>query len=156
MNNDHNNMSDAARGLLNRARMLCAGSEQCRSAVRRKLADWGADGADTEQIVSCLVDEGYIDERRYARAYCESKLLHARWGERKVRYELAAKGIPQTIVDECIAAVGGDERDEAIRTLAAKKMATLRGLDEATARRRLTAYLAQRGFTMEEIMRIKN
>lgn len=146
-------LSDSARGLLNRARAFCAGAEQCRSAVRRKLSDWGADGDTAEVLVERLVEDGYIDERRYARAYCESKLLCTRWGERKVRYELMNKGLPHDIIDEAIAEVDGCEREEAIHDIAAKKMATLHDMDEATMRRRLAAYLAQRGFGMEEIGR---
>lgn len=151
MDNMADNVSDSARGLLNRARAFCAGSEQCRSAVRRKLADWGADECDAAMVLERLVEEGYIDERRYVQAYCESKLLRARWGERKVRYELMHKGIPAAIVDEGIASVGEGERDEAIRVVAAKKLATLHGIDAVTTRRRLASYLAQRGFGMGEI-----
>ena len=151
MDGNVDNLSDNARGLLNRARAYCAGSEQCRQTVRRKLYDWGADGAETERVLCRLEEEGYLDERRYVHAYCESKLLRARWGERKVRYELMHKGIPQALIDECVGGMDGEARSEALRMAAEKKMATLGGLDEATARRRLLAWLAQRGFTMEEI-----
>ena len=151
MDNITDNLTDSTRGLLNRARMLCAGSEQCRSALQRKLTDWGATTDEAEIVIDRLVDEGFIDERRYARAYCESKLLRARWGERKVRYELMHKGIPQNIVDECILEIAPEERLEAIRIVADKKLATLHGMEPQESRRRLTAYLVQRGYTFDEI-----
>lgn len=145
------NLTDSVRGLLNRARAFCAGSEQCCSSVRRKLVGWGADATEADMLIGRLVEEGYIDERRYVRAYCESKLLRGGWGERKVRFELMHKGIPQSIVAEGIASVDGEGRDEAVRTVAEKKLAALRGLDEPTVRRRLMTFLAQRGFDMDEI-----
>ena len=151
MDDTIDNLTDNERGLLNRARAFCAASEQCRSAVRHKLTDWGADEAEADAVLERLVEEEYIDERRYVRAYCESKMLRARWGERKVRYELMHKGIPHSVIDEGIALIEPEGRDEAVRTVAQKKMATLSGLDAPTARRRLMSFLAQRGFGMEEI-----
>lgn len=151
MHEDADTLNDSARGLLNRARVFCASEERCRSAVRRKLAEWGADSDMAGQLVERLVEENYIDERRYTEAYCESKLLRSGWGERKVRYELMHKGIPQSLISEALAGIGADERSETLRTVAEKKLATLRGLDEATTKRRLASYLAQRGFGMEEI-----
>lgn len=154
MDYNTDNMTDSVRGLLNRARAFCAGSEQCRSAVHRKLTGWGATDDEAVVILEKLVEEGYIDERRYVRTYCESKLLRAGWGGVKVRFELLHKGIPRDIVDEGIAAIDVEGRDEAIRKVAAKKMDTLHGQDEAVVRRRLASYLAQRGFGMDEIGRV--
>ena len=80
--------------LMERARHSCALEEQCRSAVRQKLERWGATAADAAAMVERLVDEGYIDERRYARRYVESKVGAQRWGRRKVAAQLALKGVP--------------------------------------------------------------
>jgi len=139
------NLSDSGRALLNRARAFCAGDEQCRSSVARKLVSWGVDMNESDAILNRLVSDGYIDERRYACAYCESKLLRAGWGERKVRYELRMKHLSAADIDAGIASVDEEAREEAMRRVAEKKLATLHG-DSETMQRKLMAFMIQRGF----------
>lgn len=148
------NQTDAARGRLNRARAYCAGGERCRSAVRRKLQDWGATADEADDTVERLVEEGYIDDQRYARAYCESKMLRGGWGAKKVRYELQIKHLAPADIAAGIAAVDEEERRGALLREAEKKAASLRGTDSDTMRRRLMAFLLQRGFETEEINNI--
>ncbi len=143
--NKVDNLSDSGRALLNKARMFCAGVEQCRSSVARKLVSWGVDMNESDKILCALVDEGYIDERRYACAYCESKLLRAGWGERKVRYELRMKHLSVPDIDAGIASVDLEAREEAMRKVAEKKLATLHG-DSETVQRKLMAFMIQRGY----------
>lgn len=145
------NMDDSALALLGRARAYCASAEQCASAVRQKLRDWGAGESDAEAVVARLTDEGYLDERRYARAYCESKMLRSGWGRVKVAYQLRLKRLPREAVEAGMAAVDDEQYMSRLEETARKKLAELRGGDDSTRRQKATAFLAQRGYTMEEI-----
>ncbi len=140
--------------LLGRARVYCASDEQCASAVRQKLRAWGADGCQADDIVDRLTDEGYLDEERYARAYCESKMLRSGWGRLKVAYQLRLKQLPRAAVDAGMAAVDDEAYMAVLEQAAMKKAATLRGADDAERRRKLMAFLAQRGYTMDEINQV--
>ena len=64
-------LSDSARALLDRARRYCALSEQCESGVRQKLISWGAASDVVPVIVDRLRSEDYLNDVRYARAFCE-------------------------------------------------------------------------------------
>lgn len=145
------NMDDSALALLGRARAWCASAEQCASAVRRKLRDWGADADTVEMVVDRLCEEGYVDDVRFARAYCESKMLRSGWGRLKVMHQLALKGLPREAVNAGMEAVDGEAYMSALEEAARKKDATLRESDPAVRRRKLAAFLAQRGYTMEEV-----
>ncbi len=145
------NMNDSQLALLGRARAYCASSEQCVSAVMQKLRDWGADSTSAEAIVARLVDEGYLDDARYARAYCESKMLRSGWGRMKVLYQLRLKQLPREAIDEGLAAVGDEAYMAVLEETAIKKQTTVRDSDPAVRRRKLMAFLAQRGYTMDEI-----
>lgn len=148
------NMNDSTMALLGRVRVYCASDEQCASAVRQKLRAWGADGCQVDDIVDRLTDEGYLDEERYARAYCESKMLRSGWGRLKVAYQLRLKQLPRAAVDAGMAAVDDEAYMAVLEQAAMKKAATLRGADDAERRRKLTAFLAQRGYTMDEINQV--
>ena len=148
------NMNDSTLALLGRARVYCASAEQCASAVRQKLHAWGAETNQTDDIVQRLVDEGYLDEGRYARAYCESKMLRGGWGRRKVAYQLRLKQVAAEAIEAGMAAVDDEAYMAVLEEAARKKMASLKGCDERLGRQRTAAFLAQRGYTTDEINEI--
>ena len=145
------NMDDNALALLGRARAYCASAEQCTPAVRRKLRDWGADAGTAELVVDRLCEEGYVDDVRFARAYCESKMLRSGWGRLKVMHQLAMKGLPREAVNAGMEAVDDEAYMSALEEATRKKAATIRESDPAVRRRKLAVFLAQRGYTMEEV-----
>lgn len=145
------NMDDNALALLGRVLAYCASAEQCSPAVRQKLRDWGAESSDADLIVERLVEEGYLDDVRYARAYCESKMLRSGWGRMKVLYQLRQKQLPREAIEAGMAAVPDEARLAVLEEAAVKKAASIHDADPAVRRRKLVAFLAQRGYTIEEI-----
>ena len=144
--------SDSFRTLLDKARRYCALSEQCEDAVRQKLVTWGATPAESDAVVAKLQAENYIDDERYARAYCESKILQQQWGRQKVLYQLRLKHLPRTAVEKGMAAVSDEDYMAVLADVAAKKAAELRRteLSPLAMRQKLTAFLASRGFLIDE------
>lgn len=72
----------------------CAYQERCRQDVRLKLSGLGVRGAaETARWMERLEAEGFLDENRFARAYCRGKFRQNRWGRRKIIMGLRAKGI---------------------------------------------------------------
>lgn len=143
---------------LERARCWCAAEERCESGVREKLVAWGASADERDEIVARLKKESYLDDARYARAYCESKVLHLHWGRQKVLYQLRLKRLPREAIDEGMAAVDEEQYREMLRETAEKKLRELGGKCEVgsgelevAVKRKLSAFLASRGFTMSEI-----
>ena len=97
--------NDSLHAFLERARRYCSLAEQCEDAVRQKLVTWGATPAQSDEVVKSLYEEKYLDDFRYARAYCESKILHQHWGRQKVLYQLRLKHLSRAAVDAGMAAV---------------------------------------------------
>lgn len=138
--------------LLAKAMHYCALQERCTADVRRKLADWEATADEASQVLHTLVDEGYLNDERYARAYCESKLRHAHWSRRKVMSALRTKQIGAEAIEQGMQSVDDEEYYSILHAETAKKLRTLKG-EPHEVRRRLIAFLAQRGYTMDEILR---
>ena len=156
MRDEHDNQSYKAQ--LERARCWCAAEERCESGVREKLVAWGAGADDADEIVAELREEGYLDDVRYARAYCESKVLHQHWGRQKVLYQLRLKRLPREAIEEGMTAVDEEQYMEILEDTAARKLRELSGKSgvgserlEVGEKRKLMAFLASRGFTMSEI-----
>jgi regulatory protein len=67
--------------------------------------------------------------------------------------ELRQKGIARELVAETLAEADLDE-DKAARVAAQSRLNSLRGLDQRVAQRRLSGFLARRGFSGETIRRV--
>lgn len=124
-----------------------------------------------------LRQRGYVDDLAFARFWVSNRMAFSPRGPRLLRSELRQKGVAQEIVDrvmserseeqaerreeaEAIAEEHGSRQeeepapgsDEAIAlSLARKRMRLLGGLDRQTARRRLSGFLARRGYNYDTI-----
>ncbi len=85
--------TEIQKALLDRARRYCALAEQCESGVRQKLISWGAGFDDVDVIIGRLRSDDYLNDQRYACAYCHGKLIGQRWGRQKVLYQRRPKHI---------------------------------------------------------------
>ena len=52
---------------------MCARCEQAEGDLRRKLHDWGLAQTDASAVIQRLKQERYLDNGRFARAYCRDK-----------------------------------------------------------------------------------
>lgn len=95
----------SAEAALTRAAALCARSEQAESDVRAKLLAWGLTPASAAQVIERLQDEHFLDEQRYARAYCRDKFNFNGWGRIKIAFMLKSKGVGQTAIDAALAEI---------------------------------------------------
>lgn len=145
-------MSEEEMSLLARAERYCANEEQCRTSVKKKLCDWGASLDVSGKIVNRLVDQGFIDERRFARAYVSAKLRTQKWGRLKVVYQLRSKQIPPKFITEALSTITDEEYRTILLGVAETKWETYSPTDTTAKRRsRLVTFLASRGYESPEI-----
>lgn len=143
--------TDTVHAYLDRARRWCALSEQCESGVRQKLISWGATPVDVELIIVQLRAEDYLNDVRYARAFCESKLVGQRWGRQKVLYQLRSKHLPKEAIEEGMSTVDDETYFRIMSEEKDKKLRTLGGEMTPDVQRRLLSFLASRGYSASEI-----
>lgn len=125
---------------------MCARCEHAESDLRKKLKDWGLTLNEANDIILRLKQERYLDNERFARAYCRDKLRFNGWGRIKISFMLRSKGIEQELIDEALAQID-DEQYAAIldETLIAKAK-TLIGKSPDQTRTALLRFAASRGF----------
>lgn len=120
--------------------------------MRERLGEKGFLSAVIEEVIEDLLAEGYLDDTEFATLFAEDLLTRKNIGPLRLRAELNKKQVPDRIINTTIEQMYRkyDEQDLA-RQAASKKMATLRRVDKETAYRRLTGYLARRGFHWDVI-----
>ena len=119
--------------------------------VEQFLSSKGATPAQAKQTIGRLVDLRYLNDRAYAERWIECRLARQPLGRERLKAELQAKGIGETVTDQAIRASlqGVDEEALARRALKARQR-NGRRVTQAQAMR----LLRQWGFEEETIDRI--
>lgn len=92
----------------------------------------------------------YLDDRTFAEFWVESRAEHSPRGKRALKSELRAKGVEREVVDIVIDDAEMDEQGSALE-IARKRLRSLSSYDEETQKRRLSAFLARRGYDWDVV-----
>lgn len=93
---------------------------------------------------------GYLDDAEFARLWVDNRVQHRPRGERLLAQELRQKGIDRDVISTVLEETELNEYDAALE-LARKRAPRLANLDEQTRERRLSQYLARRGYGWDVI-----
>ena len=125
---------------------LCARCEQAEGDLRKKLRDWGIASSDADAIIDRLKQEQYLDNERYARAYCRDKLRFNGWGRIKIAFMLKGKGVEQEFIDAALAQIDEKQYVTILNEALEAKARSLKDKDQQQARASLLRFAASRGF----------
>ena len=126
-------------------------------ALHRKLIQKQYSAADADDAIRRLVDNGLLNDAKYAEQYARSKMLSTGTSKRRVQQDLFRKGITGDLATNAIANVLESEEidpEAVLARVAKKKLAQLGDLEPLVLRRRLFAFLARRGYDVDEIKRV--
>lgn len=132
----------------------CSQSEHCISELKNKLAQWNVTESDQLRIIRYLMEEKYIDEKRFAIAYVKDKFRYNKWGKIKIRLELNLKRIEKELIEAALETIDSDEYSEMIIRLAKDKEKKLTYRNEYERKGKLYRFLAGKGFEMDVISRL--
>ncbi len=138
----------------NRALDLLSARPYTVRQLRRKLLQKEVPATEADATVARLLGAGLLDDTRYALAYARSKLVGQGASVRRIEQDLARKGVAAEISKQAIADVVVEEEVDTralIERVARKKLASMGDLDPVVLRRRLFAFLARRGYELDEI-----
>ena len=125
---------------------LCARREYCCADIAEKLRKKGASSKDAEGLIDRLIEEGYIDEGRYARAFVHDKILYNGWGRVKVAQHLRAKGVCPAYIQEAMPCITEEQYAEAFQKVFRSKQRSIKGETDYEVRQKLARSLIARGF----------
>ncbi len=130
--------------ILKKVLHYCAYQDRCTQEVRTKLSTFDMPDAEKEKIVKLLVDEGYLDDERYASTFVRSKIYLKKWGVNKIKMSLKMKGISDEIIGNALSEIDPEiYKDELIKVLKAKK---INDTDPYKKKAKLAQYAIQKGY----------
>lgn len=117
--------------------------------LRDKLTRKQVPPQEIEAVLVRLRQLGYVNDQQYAINYQRARNDYKPMGVRRIKLELQLKGVPKDIVQTISA-----EKEEELalaREAAEGRLRQYRSLDPEVFRRRMTGFLARRGFGYDTI-----
>ena len=120
--------------------------------IRDYLKKKEVDEKVTEKVINKVKKLGYIGDLEFTRWWVDQRSTFRPRGKRALMMELRQKGIAPEIIDQVL----GESVNEVVlaKKVVKKKMAILQKLPFWERRRKLSDYLARRGFSWEVIKKI--
>ena len=141
---------------LNKAAAYCTLCERCISEVKSKLDAWGVNYSSQQTIIDRLIDEKFIDEKRYCQAFVNDKLRFNHWGRIKIQAKLREKKLPRDLISEALENIDDEEYNNILLTLIKNKSREAGNVEEHKKREKVLRFAASRGFEPSLIMKQLN
>ena len=132
---------------LQKLKHYCGYQERSHAEVKQKLYSLGLFEREAEELISRLIEEGYLDEERFAISYASGKSRNNGWGRIKIRHELQQRGISKYCILKALQSLDESEYIAGFQRLADKKWHSLRSEKNIFVKKnKWQQFLLQRGF----------
>lgn len=95
--------------LVKKLQHYCGYQERCHQEVENKLSRMGADPELVGDILTELIDDGFLDELRYAKSIARGKFRIHHWGRNKIISLLKEKNIPNETIEIALEEIDDEE-----------------------------------------------
>ncbi len=129
-----------------KAENFCAFQERAQQEVRDKLYGWGLHKNDVEATISQLIEDNFLNEERFARAYARGKFKMKGWGRIKIKQGLKIKQISAPLIRIAMEEIDSQEYFATLESLIHKKESLLREADDFKRKHKLFQYAIGRGY----------
>ncbi len=99
----------------------------------------------SERIIERLIKKGYVDDRKFAEFWVENRFVKKGVSRKRLRMELAKKGVAKEIIEEVL---DGRNDEEEIQKIVAKKQGKYDDPEK------LMAYLCRQGFSYDLVRKV--
>lgn len=134
---------------LQKLKHYCGYQERCHSEVKDKLYQLGVWKKDHDEIIATLVEQGYLNEERFAIAFAGGRFRMKEWGRIKIKHELKQKQVSDYSARKALKQINEDEYMKVLRKLAGEKYGALKNEQYLVRKKKTVDYLMQRGFEGE-------
>tara|TARA_B100000902_G_C27304891_1_gene914869 strand:- start:1465 stop:1941 length:477 start_codon:yes stop_codon:yes gene_type:complete len=131
---------------IERIKNYCALQDRCQWDVLEKMKEWGLQQATKDHILEILINEKYVEEKRFSAAFCRGKFKIKNWGKRKIVNELKRKKISTTYINSGLKEIDDNDYNQVLDKLFNQKKATIKDKNHFTRKKKIANFLIQRGF----------
>lgn len=138
---------------LKKLRYYCAYQERCHEEVRTKLLSLKIYGEGLEEIINKLIEEDFLNEERFAKAYAGGKFRMKKWGRGKIIQGLRTHQISEYCINQGLKEIENDDYNATLEKLTYSTINKYRTNNLFETKSKVAKYLIGRGFESELVWR---
>jgi regulatory protein len=141
---------------LQKLRQYCVYQERSHSEVQQKLYEMGIRKQDHDEIISTLIEEDYLNEERFAKAFAGGKFRMKDWGRKKIYYALKEKKVSEYNIKQAMKEIDETEYFKNLKELADEKYESLKDEQYLVRKKKTIDYLIQKGYEFDLVIKTLN
>ena len=131
----------------------CGYQERSHAEVKEKLYSFGLWKNDVETLLSRIIEDDYLNEERFAKAFVGGRFRMKQWGRVKIKYELKQKQVSEYNIKKAMKEISEEDYEAAFNKLFASKLESLSSEKNVpTRKRKMFDYMLQKGYERDMIM----
>ena len=136
---------------LQKAKHFCSYQERSHYEAAEKMYSFGLRKTEVEPLISQLIEEGYLNEERFATLFTGGKFRIKKWGRIKIQHELKQKRVSSFSIKKAMKEIDEQEYMTVLQKLVVQKWKSLKGEQYLNRMAKTTQFLLQRGFESDLI-----
>ena len=132
----------------------CAYQERCKQDVKIKLISMNISLHHIESIIQHLLENDFLNEERFAKAFCRGKFRIKQWGRQRIIRELKGKYITNHNINSALQEINEIEYHKTFNDLAKKRFLEIKETNIFKKRKKLADYLLYRGWESDAVYKI--
>lgn len=138
---------------LQKLRQYCAYQERSHYEVQQKLYDLGIRRNEHDEIIATLIEEDYLNEERFAKAFAGGKFRMKDWGRKKIYYALKEKKVSEYSIKQAMKEIDEEEYQKNLKELITEKYESLKDEQYLVRKKKTIDYMVQKGYEFDLVNR---
>ena len=135
---------------------FCSYQERTQQEVRDKLYGYGLNKDAVEVIIVKLIQENFLNEERFAKAYAGGKFRIKNWGRRKIQEGLKNKQISDYCIRQAMKEISDADYTKTLVMLIEKRGLNEREKNDYKRKYKIAQYVIGKGFEPEFVWELIN
>lgn len=124
----------------------CAYQERGHQETKDKLYKFGLRSSDVDELLARLIEEGYLNEERFAIQFAGGKFRMKKWGKIKIQSELKMKRVSAYNIKTAMKEIDDNDYQSVLEKLVSEKWAALKSEQYIVRQAKTMRYMAQKGY----------
>ena len=132
--------------LIEQLKNYCAIQERCSSDIVTKMKTWRITNENQNKILDILIQEDFINDKRYSKSFCRGKFRIKKWGKVKIANELKRKKINPSTITSSLNEIKDIDYNTALDTQFNKKKQSIKSSNYYDKKKKIANYLIGKGY----------
>ena len=141
-----NNFDLTLKEIEGKLQYYCSYQDRCHKEVIAKLKTFEVKSNESNQIISNLIKENYLNESRFSKSFVRGKFNIKNWGKVRIINELKFRNISPYNITLGLNEIDDQDYMKKLEDIFNKKLSSLSNLSSPLKKKKIISYLLYRGW----------